>query len=42
MSTVSPVRLNARPRHGADSSVTSAAAEAVRALLAAGDNGRVA
>jgi DNA-binding transcriptional LysR family regulator len=33
--TVSPVRLSARPRHGADPSVTGAAVEAVRALLAA-------
>ncbi|TQE29419.1 LysR family transcriptional regulator [Streptomyces ipomoeae] len=39
---VPPVRLSARPRHGADPSVTGAAVEAVRALLAAGENGRVA
>lgn len=40
--TVSPVRLSARPRRGADPSVTGAAVEAVRALLAARETGRVA
>ncbi|MBT2415531.1 LysR family transcriptional regulator [Streptomyces sp. ISL-12] len=39
---VSPVRLSARPRHGADPSVTGAAVEAVRALLAARATGRAA
>ncbi|MGP4004961.1 LysR family transcriptional regulator [Streptomyces sp. 4N124] len=40
--TVSPVRLSARPRHGADPSLTGAAVEAVRALLAACETGRAA
>jgi DNA-binding transcriptional LysR family regulator len=40
--TVSPVGLSARPRHGADPSVTGAAIEAVRALLAASETGRAA
>ncbi|MEU2165412.1 hypothetical protein QRN89_35285 [Streptomyces chengbuensis] len=37
--TVSPVRLSARPRYGADTPVTGTAVEAVPALLAACETG---